>query len=376
MSAALSLYLDCWRLAAALAVFGGHLSGARFTAGFLWPLNFVADQAVAVFFVLSGFVIAHASAGPGMRADRYVVARLARLYSVAAPALVLTFALDALGRALRPDLYGAGWGYQAGGQGWQFLSGLFFINRVWGLETPQGSDLPYWSLGYEAWFYVIFGVARFAPCGWRVAGALAVTCLAGPQIAAMLPLWLAGAGAYSLSRDRLVGRRAGLGLFASSLAVWIAYQIWGEGYLATGLGVPALLHRPRLAEDYGVGLLFLANLVGIDAVISVVPSAAVMGCKAAHPTRAAVGRALRWGAGATFTIYLLHLPVAQFLATVLRWPPQAWQTRLVLEGGTLTAMFALAEATERRKAVWARGFRWLATLPARRVHQLSSSLSQ
>ena len=60
-----------------------------------------------------------------------------------------------------------------------------------------------------------------------------------------------------------------------------------------------------------------------------------------------------------FTIYLFHLPLTQFFSTVIPWPPTHWATRLVMFGGVLVLMFAIAEVTERRKEIWRRGIQKL-----------------
>jgi peptidoglycan/LPS O-acetylase OafA/YrhL len=73
LNRATSLYLDVWRLLAALAVFIGHVSGERLTGGFLWQVGPYMDQAVAVFFVLSGFVIGYATARQAGTARSYVL---------------------------------------------------------------------------------------------------------------------------------------------------------------------------------------------------------------------------------------------------------------------------------------------------------------
>jgi peptidoglycan/LPS O-acetylase OafA/YrhL len=62
--------------------------------------------------------------------------------------------------------------------------------------------------------------------------------------------------------------------------------------------------RPSLLEDYVVGALFIAHVVGFQAV-----------SRAFEAIASRMHRPIRWGARTTFTIYLLHLPVAQFLAT-------------------------------------------------------------
>jgi len=108
-----SLYLDAWRLLAALIVFIGHVSGQRFTGGFLWQFGACMNEAVALFFVLSGFVIGYATARREGTAQTYAVSRLARIYSVALPALVVTFVVDTVGRSYRrncstpPSIFGA-----------------------------------------------------------------------------------------------------------------------------------------------------------------------------------------------------------------------------------------------------------------------------
>jgi peptidoglycan/LPS O-acetylase OafA/YrhL len=72
---------------------------------------------------------------------------------------------------------------------------------------------------------------------------------------------------------------------------------------------------------------------------------------------------------ATFSIYLFHLPIAQFLTAVTPWSPASWPHRAVVVVGTLVAVYALAEFAERRKAWWRQVFSALigrpeaATLP-------------
>ena len=60
MKKEVSLYLDTARFLAAMAVFITHFSRGSISGGFLWHVRPLGDEAVTVFFVLSGFVIAHA----------------------------------------------------------------------------------------------------------------------------------------------------------------------------------------------------------------------------------------------------------------------------------------------------------------------------
>ena len=149
MNKTFSLYLDAIRLAAALTVAVGHLSASHLTGGLGWQAAAYMGDAVTVFFVLSGFLIAHATRREAS-ARSYAVARLARLASVALPALVLTFALDAAGRTLNPALYANLGGYVWDGRVWQAAASLLFANQWWWLDIAAGSNLPYWSMSFVA----------------------------------------------------------------------------------------------------------------------------------------------------------------------------------------------------------------------------------
>ena len=345
MKRELSLYLDVVRFVAALTVFVSHFAQHHISGGLLWQLNPLGHEAVTVFFVLSGYVIAHATATRETDARDYVLSRCARLYSVAAPAVLLTVVLDLLGSHFHPAAYAAEWGYSADFSAWRFVSALTFTNELWGLSVRQGSNAAYWSMGYEAPFYVIFGLALYAPRRWRHAAVAAALLAVGPSIAVALPLWLAGVAAYRYNQRRPLSPRTGLVLFALSCLGWLAYEIT---VLRTGRPVlqpTALFKRAELIQDAVIGALFIANLVGFDA---------------AAPT---LGRALlrhantiRWLAGATFTLYLCHLPVAQFLAALSPWPITDGRSHVLVLVGTVLAVFVLAEFTERRKADWRR---WL-----------------
>lgn len=218
-----SLYLDFVRFVAAFLVFIDHYADRNLTGGLLYQLAPFGAEAVVVFFVLSGYVIGYATDTREQTAGVYTINRAARIYSVAVPALVLTFLLDAIGRSVRPDLYLAMPNFQPNGQFWQFIGGLLFINQIWSVNAEIGSNLPYWSLGYEIWYYAIFGMAAFATGRWRIAGAAALLLIAGPGIAAMFPLWLMGWLTYRAASRRPIGRPLNAVLFHGSLLAWIGY---------------------------------------------------------------------------------------------------------------------------------------------------------
>jgi peptidoglycan/LPS O-acetylase OafA/YrhL len=110
MNKTTSVYLDLIRFLAGLAVLLGHASYARFRGEWLQGIGFLKHDAVIVFFVLSGYVIAYVATHKEDDIIDYSISRFARLYSVVLPALLLTVFLDNWGALLDPQRY-SGYAY-------------------------------------------------------------------------------------------------------------------------------------------------------------------------------------------------------------------------------------------------------------------------
>ena len=343
MKKEVSIYLDAVRFLAALVVFMAHFSLHRLSGGFLWQFNAYGHQAVTVFFVLSGFVIAYATDTRERTAGAYCVSRASRMYSVALPAVILTAVLDQIGSHWRPELYTADWGFVQDLSFHRFFAALTFTNEVWTQSVGQGSNAAYWSMGYEVPYYFLFGLALYTPPRWRIAAVALGALMVGPCILASLPIWLAGVAAYHYCKRTQLSPRTGMLLFFGSILGWVAYEV-----VAWKVGRPLVettsyFRRREVPQDWIVGALFVLNIVGFSV--------------AAQPLGGMLlrfGAAIRWLAGASFTLYLCHLPVAQFLLACVPWPASDARSRVLVFGGTLVAVFLLAEVTEKRKQDWRR----------------------
>ena len=105
-----SLYLDLIRFFAAAMVFVTHASYERFTGGWMREIGLgsFGNDAVVVFFVLSGLVIAYVCHAREKTLRDYALSRAARIYSVVIPCLLLTVILDFAGSRINYAPY-AGW---------------------------------------------------------------------------------------------------------------------------------------------------------------------------------------------------------------------------------------------------------------------------
>jgi peptidoglycan/LPS O-acetylase OafA/YrhL len=172
------------------------LTGLRFIAAFWLLLYFFWERlgvpreaapgfiikghlGVDLFFVLSGFVLAHVY-GPQIAAGRFsyggfVWARLARVYPLHLACLLATIVLWSAGRAMGVD-------FPAGAFELAHLPAHLTLTHAWGILKSDGWNFPSWSISAEWFAYLTFPVA-FAVAAWfrKVpwAGVLAAGALFG-----------------------------------------------------------------------------------------------------------------------------------------------------------------------------------------------------
>jgi peptidoglycan/LPS O-acetylase OafA/YrhL len=306
-----SLYLDLVRFAAALAVFLDHLSTEPFSRDVVRSgLGQYGEIAVTIFFLLSGYVISHVAATRERSAAAYFSSRAARLYSVVLVALLLTFVLDRVGVALNPDFYATP-KVLAKPVSWQgYLSALLFLNeyQVFGFNgIAPGSNGPYWSLSFEASYYLIAGLILFSRRAVWVPLVALLLALAGKTITALLPVWALGFVLYR-AQDRCrmtagIAWPALLGSGAALLAVPFFYHVDSGAYwFPYGRGP---FNRDVL-QDYLVAAIFALHLLAARSIFI-------------GGGRYSVQSLVRWLGALTFPLYCMHYPVLSLAAAISPW---------------------------------------------------------
>lgn len=343
MTRGLSLWLDALRVAATLIVVFSHVAYARFTRGdyeFVRELN-VGSDAVIVFFVISGLVIAFA-AERDKTLGTYTFNRVTRLLSVLLPAILLTFVLDRMGRPIDASAYPNSF-YQHLPL-WEMLARGLTMSNEWGLfeRVRLGTNGPLWSLSYEAAYYVLFGIAVFCSGARRVVLLAALALVFGPRILLLMPAWLMGVAVWHYVKS---GKAAQMSAGAARLLAWggpLAYAA------CQALNVPdTLAHMTAEAfvpANYRFMLVFsdefLWNgLIGIMTALHVIGMARlVRGYQGNHPH-------LRWWAGASFSIYVVHYPVLHLIDAA--FPAETMSRDALLFFGSVAAGLVFAQIFER-----------------------------
>lgn len=347
LSNSLSVYLDLLRFLAAMAVFMLHASYHRFTGGLpgLWRLSVFGNDAVMLFFVLSGFVIAHVAARQAHSWQDYSAARLSRLWSICIPALLLTAVLDAVGMRLAPDLYAFSL-YEYDAPVARMLASLLFVNELWFYSIQPFSNTPYWSVGYEFWYYVLFGAALFLRGRKRVAGLALVAGLMGPKILLLLPVWLAGVWAFRTALAQRLSTAAARALCASTFVAYLVYRLLDGAQQIEQFTAPWI--GPALVEQLGWSAHFLNNyVVGALVALHFVGARRLLAQR--HTVPHWLEAPIRYLASLTFALYLFHNPLLQFFAAVVHWLGLWGYQRFIIVLGPLLVVLLIGRWAEKQK---------------------------
>ena len=301
ISPPLSGWLDLVRALAALAVVVGHTHLLGLYTG-PYPFTHIFElNAVVVFFVLSGMVIASSADRDCMDGRRYVAARVARIVPVAWAALAISYGIALYGQSqgLPPKSVGM----DPGGVSLvRALRAAIFLDQSW--TGGLAINPPWWSLSCEVWFYVLFGLGTWLKGPKRIAALALAGLMAGTNVLLMLPIWLVGVLLVRLPALRNVSLVGGTALvlvaFFSLQASVVAYV------LLEPITLPIAALYPGHSQ-YALG--YLAVALGVAGGFAGLR--ALVGERGFLPAR--IMPAVNWAANMSFSLYVLHWPLLVLL---------------------------------------------------------------
>jgi peptidoglycan/LPS O-acetylase OafA/YrhL len=339
-----SIFLDALRICAALTVLYIHAFDHWFPK-LAHPQSEPGEPshtAVIVFFVLSGYVIAHTTISKNRGGIQYAQARLSRLCSVVIPVLVMTALIQVALIYIDPVLLAT---YSRGPSIVRYILSGLFINEIWFFSAGPPINGSLWSLSYEFWYYAIFGFWMFKSNSWRgYILPLAACLIAGPKILLLMPVWLCGYAAYSLPRPPITKFFSWLLVIAGILAAWAA--------VSNLPSIPyKLYHKPlffsnQFITDWVTGL-FIAFMLWI------LPTGNE---QSIEPEWTALFRKI---ADLTFPLYVLHFPLLVLWRGMFGFK---LNSQLEMWQAIIFAIFISAITgilLERQRELWIRFFKWL-----------------
>jgi peptidoglycan/LPS O-acetylase OafA/YrhL len=301
MNPFLSFYINILRILAATAVFTFHF-------GYIFhqdPFD-IGHSAVVVFFVISGFVIAYTTNKKSKGYKEYIIDRLARLYSVIIPALIITFIINLIGYFVEPSRYSlsdpTSLLYY-----FRYVIAFFNMQQTWFFCSTIPNNTPFWSLAYEFWYYVLFGLFFYiSTLRWKIISIVLCLCLIGPKIILLLPCWLIGVGAYYVAvRINQKANIVQLILFLASLVIFILlyFECIPTLFEKENLGVQPLYCSANYLNDFILAVILGINIVCSNSIHLIISNTYIVA-------------AIDYVVNGTFVLYLIHVPILVFIEIV------------------------------------------------------------
>jgi peptidoglycan/LPS O-acetylase OafA/YrhL len=352
--------LDAVRFLAALAVVLAHFTFSQYIAGVPYQ-GALAGAAVAVFFVLSGYVIAYVADQREHNIRAFAVSRMARIYSVAIPAIVLTICIDLyllhVGAGERVPVY------EYRGL-WKYLPVfLSFTSEIGTMHVTVLSNGVFWSLSYEVWYYITFALFFYLRGAWRLILGFAAISVLGIPALIYFPTWLVGVLCYRLHKSTRVSPEiAAIGAVSTALAL-------------AGLLVLGVYERLDLAVNITLGGWPYAELHNsmhfpshyLIAILTAAHFFFARYCGLRTLAIPAVQKVVIYLASSTFATYLAHRPLMNFWANILRHDPHSPQSIVLLFCAVVVSVWLFGFVSEHQKDRWRNFSRWLIYRPRRKA---------
>ncbi len=341
-----SAYLDATRFLAAMTVFISHLTFAEFTGGIVPYQGKLAGEAVAAFFVLSGYVISYVSQEKERTLRLFAVSRLARVYSVALPVIALTIVVD---------LFAMHFGWPRNVPVYQYYSfseylalAVTFTGQAGPLHESTFGSHTFWSLDYEVWYYLIFAAATYFSGGIRVALVATLLILSGPRVAIDFPMWLLGVGIYRLHQSTSLKRSYALAIFILALFLLCFFR-------ATALDIQVDQSVNILLGGWPVRFLENSQEFASESVAAILVAITIFSAnylRLSIFSNTIVARIVTYLASFTFVLYLAQRSFLDLFAFGFKHNPHSIPSLVALICATLFSVWLLGFVTERRKLWW------------------------
>jgi len=339
-----SIFLDSLRICAAFTVFYIHAFEQWFPSRSHdqnQPGD-LAHAAVIVFFVLSGYVIAHTTISKNRGGTQYAQARLTRLSSIVIPALLITALVQYLIQHINPQMLLP---YSRGFTPIRYILSGLFINEFWFFSAAPPLNISLWSLSFEFWYYTIFGLWFFRKPGWRSIFICLITCLfAGPKILVMMPIWLSGYLAYRMPTPAV-----------------IAVKRWFFVFVMIFIAGLAIAYLPSMPYIIGYKPLYYANQFVTDWIIGIFVAAALW----ILPTTGGFGlqtKLATWFrniADLTFPLYVLHFPLIVLWRSLFGFTVNDLGQLWLAIVSVLMTSAIIGIVLEKQRFLWSRFFKWV-----------------
>ncbi len=355
-----SLYLELLRIIAALYVFLYHFGSEKLgdKMYFSTPefnkkigLKYLgAHYFVIVFFVLSGFLITMSVCKSKVTLKSFFIARLGRLYSVLLPALIFSYIVSFIlvhTVTLINDIYS--YDHLA----IRFLLNITFLTQTWTLCATPPLNTPFWSVNYEFIYYAIIATIVLIKKPIRkIICLILLFLIAWPKVMFLAPAWFAGSLLFFVQDRVKFDKKLSYLSFVITLFCIILVlsnpkmMPLSKNTNTNNLFNFNLLYSWNYQADFLFALLIAANIYFLFIISSSINK------MLSEKTMNIFYNLTRKIGNCSYTLYLFHLPLLFFYATVFPYN----KTNQVHQAGiiclVIISVFFIAKYTEWKIEFW------------------------
>jgi peptidoglycan/LPS O-acetylase OafA/YrhL len=320
-----SLFLDTLRGFAAIAVVLHHYNGHIFNVsrnmanGSIFPN--IGQEAVIIFFVLSGFVISYVAHNNENNFCTFITKRMCRFYSVVIPVMLLAIVLYIVTSKISPNLYDYLNKGDIDNLGLKGTATLLFLNHNFLFTANLPACGPFWSLVCEWWYYVFFSILFFF--GNRLFFIILLFLLVSfmsPMTLLLFPIWWLGNLAY-IAYNRIDLSNAwiyGLCIGSAALAIFFWSSGWRYTYMSTEfLAHRSFSHATYFPYFYFIGASFSVFTFALLKALSDNSRSVIKSSITRFFLLPKIAWLIRRTAHCSFFLYLMHMPIMIFLKAAL-----------------------------------------------------------
>lgn len=241
--------------------------------------------------------------------------RISRFYSVVVPVVFFLVSMYYVTSAISPEIYQEhGKGSMNHGAVKLFGSLSFLSYNAFFIANLPGAD-PFWSLVCEWWYYVVYALAVY--CNQRLFSLLLIGFIAAvssPIVLFLFPVWLLGVVVRKLYIRQFSDKRPAVSLCLCMASVVGMLLLWKSGLRYSLMNTEVLFGKSYSVATYFpyywvFGCLVSVHLYSVMVLLESwdqrVDWSGRVGCWFSHATKKV--------AGASFFMYLTHIPIMLFL---------------------------------------------------------------
>ncbi|SMX39632.1 acyltransferase family protein [Octadecabacter ascidiaceicola] len=257
---------------------------------FLWPVYLYGEEAVRLFWVISGFVFAHVYWSRNTDFRQFAVARFARLYPLHFVTLIIVAALQII------SLTGTGhWQIVGNNDLKHFFLQVFMLDTSLSLSDGNSFNAPIWSVSAEVFVYILFFATLPLTKRNPVIMSLLLSAIAYAALTVRPDAFIIGQWVFVCT----------VFFFAGS-ACFAAFRAFGGRSSRVGLLLAGLLVLGWLGFENQQH-----NVLLITICCSVVLAMALL---ESHFTKTA--NVMRFLGDISYSLYLVHIPIQIFVLLV------------------------------------------------------------